>query len=176
VLAWNPTLGVVSRKDPVAACERLVFESFELDRALALAARLRIADVGSGGGFPGVVWALEHPDAQVVLIERRARKSAFLEHVCRTLAIENASVFAGEVRESTASESLRGMFDVVVTMAVGDPSATARHVEWLLGSGAKFATTVPRGVEAPARVGGRLEKIDDVGGEFGRYVIYRAGV
>jgi 16S rRNA (guanine527-N7)-methyltransferase len=176
VLTWNAALGLVSKKDPAAACERLLLESAELDRTLELTGALRIADVGSGGGFPGVVWAIEHPDARVVLIERREKKSAFLERVCRTLPIETATVWAGDARESAAAESLRGRFDLVVAMAVGDPTTTGRQIEWLLGGGARFATTAAQNVEAPERIGRRLERVQSVTGEFGRYVIYRSGV
>jgi 16S rRNA (guanine(527)-N(7))-methyltransferase RsmG len=176
VLAWSDRLGLVSRKDPVAACERLLLESLELDRILSLAGPLRIADVGSGAGFPGVVWALQHPDASVVLIERREKKSAFLERVCRTLSLRNAAAFGGDARESTAPGSFRSAFDLVVTMAVGDPARTAPRLEWLLAERARFATTVSRDAEPPPRVGRRLELAESVAGKFGRYAIYRNGV
>ena len=69
ILQWNPVLGLVSRRDPLAACGRLLFESIELGRLLEIEHSRRIADVGSGAGFPGMVWALMCPHLEVVLVD-----------------------------------------------------------------------------------------------------------
>src|SRR5436190_2023435 len=93
VLQWNRALGLVSRKDPAAASERLLFESLELARELGLE-RERIVDIGSGGGFPGLVWALTLPRLEVTMIERRERRALFLERACRILPVQNATAIA----------------------------------------------------------------------------------
>src|SRR5258706_16434525 len=90
VLQWNRTLGLVSRKDPLAVCERLLLESLELARALHIQ-NARIADIGSGAGFPGIVWALNFPRVDITMIERREKRALFLERACRTLPLDNAT-------------------------------------------------------------------------------------
>jgi 16S rRNA (guanine527-N7)-methyltransferase len=52
----------------------------------------RVADLGSGAGFPGLVLALARPDAEVNLVESVARKCAFLERAIHALELENAAV------------------------------------------------------------------------------------
>jgi 16S rRNA (guanine527-N7)-methyltransferase len=54
----------------------------------------RIADLGAGAGFPGLVLAVALPTAQVVLVESVARKAAFLDRAIRALGIDNATVVA----------------------------------------------------------------------------------
>src|SRR5262249_24797371 len=69
----------------------------------------RIADLGSGAGFPGLVLAVALPNAEVMLVESRQRACEFLERVCGEARIANASVVrarAEEWREGIGQEDL----------------------------------------------------------------------
>src|SRR5690554_1207516 len=52
----------------------------------------RLADVGSGGGVPGIVLAIVRPDSQVVLIESTKKKAAFLRDCAADLGLANVTV------------------------------------------------------------------------------------
>lgn len=72
-----------------------------------------VVDVGSGVGLPGVVVATELQQAKVHLVERRRKRTAFLELVVGSLRLSNTSVFGGDIRE------LKGVAaDVVTAQAV----------------------------------------------------------
>lgn len=58
-----------------------------------------VVDVGSGAGLPGLVIAAALPDATIHLVERRRRRTAFLELAAATLGLTNTTVFGGDVRE-----------------------------------------------------------------------------
>jgi 16S rRNA (guanine527-N7)-methyltransferase len=73
-----------------------------------------VADVGSGAGLPGLVWAIARPDLQVTLIEPLLRRSAFLMEVIGVLGLANTTVV--RKRATEVSE----VFDVVTARAVGD--------------------------------------------------------
>ena len=176
VLEWNPTLGLVSKKNPLAACERLLFESIELANLLQMEPDGRVADVGSGAGFPGVVWGLLFPQLAIVLIERRQKRAMFLERVCRTLRLDHVSVIAGDVRELTGDTAFEASFDLVATVAVGDPAETGGLVQQLLIPAGRFASTISRDVRPPERAGDSLHLEGRREGKFGCYVIYRRGV
>lgn len=176
---WNTELGLVSKKDPVGACRRLLLESAEfgdvVDRALGAftGSRVRVADVGSGAGFPGIVWRFQRSDFDLALIERREKRATFLYKIVRTLGIDGVEVLAADARDVSRLERYRGAFDVVAAMAVGDPARTAPQIEALLGVDALFATTLPEDAVAPARCGRNLMLVDDVRAQFGRYGLYR---
>lgn len=172
VLHWNRALGLVSRKDPLSACERLLFESLELAHELGLE-HGRIADIGSGAGFPGIVWAASFPRVEVTMIERRERRALFLERTCRTLPVENAAAVTIDAQDAARHEEFQHAFDLAVTMAVGDPSTMAPAVEALLAPNGRFASTIPATTPAAPRVGAALQLERRVEGEFGCYVIYR---
>ncbi len=67
----------------------------------------RWMDIGSGGGFPGLVLAIARPDWQFILTERRAKKAAFLRHCVAELALgRQVQVFAGDIEPGTVVRAL----------------------------------------------------------------------
>lgn len=86
---------------------------------------VEVADVGSGAGLPGVVWAIVRPDLTVTLIEPLLRRSTFLAEVVAELGL------APRVRVArTRAEELRGVqFDVVTARAV---ARLDRLAQWTL--------------------------------------------
>jgi 16S rRNA (guanine527-N7)-methyltransferase len=86
----------------------------------------RLADLGSGGGLPGLVLATAYPDVEVVLIDRRQKRTDFLERAIRRLDITNTSVWCRDVA-AVAREVESGQtapFDVVTARGFGPPTAT----------------------------------------------------
>jgi 16S rRNA (guanine527-N7)-methyltransferase len=81
---WNQTLNLSSVRDEADAVERHYCESIFLAAHLPHAA-LRIADIGSGAGFPGFPVAVLRPDCSVTLIESHQRKAVFLRESSRQL-------------------------------------------------------------------------------------------
>jgi 16S rRNA (guanine527-N7)-methyltransferase len=91
----------------------------------------RIADVGAGAGFPGLVLAVALPDARVDLIESVARKSAFIGQAAAAAGIGNASALNAR-SEDLAAGSGREAYDVVTARAVGRLSTLAELASPLL--------------------------------------------
>jgi 16S rRNA (guanine527-N7)-methyltransferase len=87
-----------------------------------------LADVGSGGGVPGIPLAIVRPEIQVVLIESTKKKAAFLERTVAELALTNVRV-SGERAEDVGQSGRRQSFDVAVARAVATLDWLA---EWLL--------------------------------------------
>jgi 16S rRNA (guanine527-N7)-methyltransferase len=82
----------------------------------------RLADVGSGGGVPGIPLAIARPDIAVTLIESVAKKAAFLEETVSELELGNAVVWRGRAEEWHGKR-----FDVVAVRAV---APMARLLDW----------------------------------------------
>lgn len=76
----------------------------------------RIADVGSGAGFPGIPLAIALPAASVVLYESSHKKATFLKQAVMELALANVTVEAERVERAPAVEP----FDVIVSRAFSD--------------------------------------------------------
>ncbi len=71
-----------------------------------------VADVGTGAGLPGLVWAIARPDLTVTLIEPLLRRTTFLDEAVVTLGLDNVTVLR------TRAEDVKETYDVVTARAV----------------------------------------------------------
>jgi 16S rRNA (guanine527-N7)-methyltransferase len=74
----------------------------------------RLADVGSGAGFPGIPLAMLVPELKVTLVEANLKKAAFLAEVIRKLALHNASVVRARMQDLDWNE-----LDFITARALG---------------------------------------------------------
>jgi len=105
---WNRVLNLTSVRTMQEAVERHYCES--LFAAAHLPESGTVADIGSGGGFPGIPIAIFRPQLTVTLVESHQRKAAFLKEAARELA--NVRVVAKRV------EDVGEVFDWAVSRAV----------------------------------------------------------
>jgi 16S rRNA (guanine527-N7)-methyltransferase len=86
----------------------------------------RFLDLGSGGGVPGLVLALDWPDADAVLLDSSERRCAFLREAVERLGLDGrVDVVRQRAEEAGRSPTLRGAFDLVVARSFGPPAVTA---------------------------------------------------
>jgi 16S rRNA (guanine527-N7)-methyltransferase len=104
--------GVVAAGDGARIWDRHVLDSL---RALDCIRPddVDIADLGSGGGLPGIPLAIARPDLALVLVEPRLRRVAFLEMVVESLSLRNVRIFPGRV------ELVQDAVDLCVARAFG---------------------------------------------------------
>jgi 16S rRNA (guanine527-N7)-methyltransferase len=95
----------------------------------ALATARRIADLGSGAGFPGLAIAIALPQVEVSLIESQRRKCDFLERMCATASIENARVVWTRAEEWGAGAADN---DVVLARALAPQPVVLEYASPLL--------------------------------------------
>lgn len=125
---------ISSVTDPHRAWRVHVADSLTGLEVEALRDAERIADIGSGAGFPGLVLAVAMPAAQVDLIESVGRKCAFIQRAIDAAGIANARVF-NERSEVLAAADGREAYDAVTARAVGRLSTLAELATPLLREG-----------------------------------------
>jgi 16S rRNA (guanine527-N7)-methyltransferase len=82
--------------------------------------RVRICDVGSGGGLPGIPLAIALPDMEVVLLEATGKKVRFLREVAAALGLANVAVVQARAEDAGQDRTHhRERYDLVVSRAVG---------------------------------------------------------
>ncbi len=77
---------------------------------------LRVLDVGTGAGFPGLVLKLQDPDLAVTLLEPSQKKAAFLHHMIGLLGISGVSVLIARIEDLKPGQV--GPFDLITSRAV----------------------------------------------------------
>jgi 16S rRNA (guanine527-N7)-methyltransferase len=139
----------------------------------------RLLDVGSGGGFPGLVIAVVRPELDVHLLDSTAKKTSFLRDTADELELTNVTVHTGRAEE-LARGPLGGGFDVVTARAV---AALDRLLAWTVPfltpagvlyavKGERWREELERATDELRRTGARvlatpddLPQLDDVGAE-----------
>lgn len=88
LVQWQPKINLISPATLPHAWERHFLDSAQLLKYIDAAQVRHMTDLGSGGGFPGMVLALALPDTHVTFVESDVRKCAFLQTVARENGIK----------------------------------------------------------------------------------------
>jgi 16S rRNA (guanine527-N7)-methyltransferase len=128
---WTSSINLVSKSSIPDLWQRHIWDSVQV-AALCETARLWV-DVGSGGGFPGLVVAIlsreEMPERETVLIESDVRKSTFLRTVIRDLDL-NARVIVARIEDAPPQNA-----EVISARALADLAQLLSYAERHLAAG-----------------------------------------
>jgi len=123
LLAWNEKLNLTAIRDPRDILHRHFCESMFAGVGVPVE-KGRLADVGSGAGFPGLPLKILRPELHVFLIESNVKKATFLAEVIRELGLEDTRVLVSRYEE--LGEEVAPL-DFVCSRAVGEFGAL---LEW----------------------------------------------
>jgi len=132
---WNPTINLISPSTVNQIESRHIADSLHL-ATVAKAASGSWADLGSGGGLPGLVLAIMRPDLEVSLLESDQRKAAFLRSAIRELGLQRARVLPRRIEslERLAAENIsaRALAPLPQLMAYVDRHLSPSGTAWLM--------------------------------------------
>ena len=125
----------------------------------------KVADVGTGAGFPGIVTKIYKPEIDLTLIEPTGKRCTFLQYALDTLGLEGSVV--KERAEEAARKQWREQFDVVTARAVADMRVLSEYCIPLAkvggyfiamkGDGEKELTPAMKAIE---KLGAKYEKME----------------
>ena len=128
LLRWNKVHNLTGVRGADEVVDRHLVESFALR---ALIKGTHVADVGSGGGLPGVPRAIAEPNREFTLIESRAKRVRFLRHVVGELRLTNTGVAHSRAEDLHVERP----FDTVLARAVAPPAELLNVCRHLTGPG-----------------------------------------
>jgi 16S rRNA (guanine527-N7)-methyltransferase len=179
VREWNERINLTTIVDPEAMAARHFIDSLTALMVLrepgwppapAQWPARRLADVGSGAGFPGLALKLAWPALEVALIESVGKKARFLEAVARELGLDGVTVLARRAEEVGQDPAHRERYDIAIARAV---AALPVLLEYLLPlvrvngvavamKGAEVEEELAAARGALERLGGRLRERREV--------------
>jgi 16S rRNA (guanine527-N7)-methyltransferase len=123
---WNERFNLTAITEPADVVDKHLLDSLA---ALPLLRGLRVADIGTGAGFPGLPLAIANPARRFTLVESTGKKAGFVRHAAGKLRLSNVEVVQGR------AEGLRPKtpFDSVIARALGPLAEFVRVAGHLAG-------------------------------------------
>jgi len=158
LLEANRCFNLTAIREAEEVWRRHVLESLALGRFVRGAGR--VADIGSGGGLPGIPLAILLPGTRFALIEATGKKARFLERTAAALRMGNVRVHNGRSETLARCGELRGRFDVVVARAVGSLAELVELALPLLAPDGRLLAVKGRSVQREVdEAAGALEQV-----------------
>lgn len=129
-----------------------------------------VADIGSGGGFPGLIFAIMKPDISFTLIESSQKKAQFLEDCAREIKLNNVLVLPIRAEDAGHDTQLREHFDMVIARAVAHMAVLAEYALPLLRKDGVFVAL--KGPKAEEEVSAAKASLTILGGTYIKSIPY----
>ena len=130
----NTRMHLVSRsKDPTAVIVDQILESLLVHPLIEILKPLRILDLGSGAGFPGIPLSILNPSCSFVLLDASQRRTTHLLRTAKRLSLKNVLVVRERAENLAKMATHQKAYDLVTARAVTDPSHLMLWARTLLG-------------------------------------------
>jgi 16S rRNA (guanine527-N7)-methyltransferase len=174
LIEWNRRVNLTAITDYSSVQVKHFLDSLTV--TLALSAEeltnpdFKIADIGTGAGFPGVPLKILFPQPRLVLLEPTTKKITFLQHIVSKLELENVEVLNGRAEEAAHLPLYREQFALVLSRAVALLPTLVELTLPFCRVGGRFIAQkkgeveqeVNRAKEAIAVLGGKLDQIKKI--------------
>jgi 16S rRNA (guanine527-N7)-methyltransferase len=135
ILASYDRANVIGTKDPDQIVLSHVLDSLSCFLYEPLFHAGRLADVGSGGGLPGIPIKIMKSDLTTTLVESTGKKARFLQYVVEALSLDGTEVANTRAEDLARTQAHRSAYDIVTSRAVARLSVVAEYCVPLLKVG-----------------------------------------
>ncbi len=167
LLEWNQKFNLTAIREVEAVRVRHFLDSFSCVLAWKNTPPMRLIDVGTGAGFPGIPLKILYPHMQLTLVESVGKKAMFCQHIVRLLKLEKVEVIQARAEEVAHRPEHREQYDWAVARAVAELRVLAEYLLPFLKLGGSMLA--PKGESGPAEaqkaenafriLGGKLRQI-----------------
>lgn len=128
LLAWNERFNLTAIRDVEEVRVKHFLDSLTCVQAMRESPGKRLADIGTGAGFPGLVLKIVYPAVQLTLVESVGKKADFCRHVVNTLGLDNVEVIQERAENIGQLLAYREQFDWAVARAVAALPVLAEYL------------------------------------------------
>ena len=168
LIEWNKKINLTAIIDP----EDIILKHFidSLTIAKYINEKDKIADIGTGAGFPGIPIKILNPENEMLLVDSLNKRIKFLEMVIQEDKLKNIKVLHGRAEEIGRNKAYRGNFDVVTSRAVAKLNILLEYMLPLLKLGGKCICLKGPNIEEELEearnaikiLGGQIDKIEQM--------------
>ena len=165
LIDWNTRMDLTSVPDADIAGRHFLDSLLPLTKTEFFPEGLRLIDVGTGAGFPGLALAIARPDFTVTLLEAQGKRCQFLNAVCEALRLQNVTVIQERAEVLGRAENHRECYDRAIARAVAPLNVLCEYLlpfvrvggYALCWKGPGVAEEMQDGSAAAEKLGGVLE-------------------
>ena len=167
---------LTSLRDPQSIERRHIVESLALGAFLerrgllpgtpsaGAVAHLRVLDIGTGAGLPGIPLRIAWPSMRLTLLESVGKKCRFLEQTCAALGLEDVDVVEGRAEEVGRDAGHRQAYDLAIARAVAPLPVLLEYALPVLTIGGRLVA--PKGSAATSEVTASGPALEALGGRL----------
>ena len=167
LIEWNKKINLTSIIEPEEIIIKHFVDSVIISKYIEKG--LKVIDVGTGAGFPGIPLKIVRDDIEIVLLDSLNKRVNFLNEVIKDIKLEKIQTIHARVEEFAKNKKYRENFDAVISRAVANMSTLSEYMLPLTKVGGKmlsmkgpdFEKEIENSKKAISILGGEIEKIDE---------------
>jgi 16S rRNA (guanine527-N7)-methyltransferase len=128
LLSWNQKFNLTAIRDAQGIRVKHFLDSFSCVLAWKANPPMRLIDVGTGAGFPGIPLKILYPSMQVSLVESVGKKAAFCQHIIDVLRLDGVEIINARAEEVGQDPSHREKYDWAVGRAVAKLNVLSEYL------------------------------------------------
>ncbi len=169
LVEWNEKMNLTAITDPEGIAVKHFLDCLAFLKRVDIPKGAKVADVGTGAGFPGIVLKIARPDIKLVLIDSLQKRLNFLSVVLEETGL-SAELIHARAEDAGHDKKLRESFDFVTARAVANLAVLSEYCIPLVRVGGTFAPM--KTAEVAEELDGARAAAKILGGEVKEPVIY----
>lgn len=170
VIEWNQKINLTAIVQEEEFFIKHFLDSISVFKFNKLLNSNKIADIGTGAGFPGIPMAILSPSINYTLVDSLNKRINFLGIVKEKLELSNIELIHSRAEDLAMNPNYRAKYDAVVSRAVANLPVLCEYSLPFIKKGGYFVALkgpnvvdeIPNGREAMRILGGQLEKVEEV--------------
>jgi 16S rRNA (guanine527-N7)-methyltransferase len=164
LLEWNRKFNLTAIRDSDSIRTKHFLDSLSCILAWKATPPIRLIDVGTGAGFPGIPLKILYPNLKLTLVESVGKKAMFCQHIVRVLGLEHVDVIQARAEDLGQNPDHREKYDWAVARAVANLNVLGEYLIPLVRVGGTMLAQ--KGESGPAEAQSAEGAINLLGGEL----------
>jgi 16S rRNA (guanine(527)-N(7))-methyltransferase GidB len=168
LIEWNKVMNLTAITEYEEVIEKHFIDSLSLIRICQLNKSLKVIDIGTGAGFPGIPLKIAFPQLEIVLLDSLNKRVKFLNEVIQTLELEHIETVHSRAEDFGSNKLYREKFDLCVSRAVANLASLSEYCLpsvkvngfFIPYKSGKIQEEVANSENAIKKLGGKISKIE----------------
>ncbi|HAV76600.1 MAG TPA: 16S rRNA (guanine(527)-N(7))-methyltransferase RsmG [Anaerolineae bacterium] len=168
LLEWNQKINLTAIRDVESIRTKHFLDSFSCVMAWQATPPLRLIDVGTGAGFPGIPLKILYPNMKLTLVESVGKKAKFCQHIVNELRLDDVEIVHLRAEDLGQDSNHREKYDWAVARAVANLSVLSEYLIPLVKIGGQVLAQ--KGESGPAEAQSAEKAMKLLGGKLGQLI------